>query len=173
VSVAPDETSAWPCPLNPAHPFSPPSCMAHRRRVTETIGSWSHWRDLPRRTVPESDLWRRAEAAGYRIGFTHRLTAIKFPGSWRRDCYRTLPSHEQAAWFERIRTEPDLEVRLLMDFVVGTHVPTGLPYAQLLRNLFDQTVSRLRRRWSLRALWLGRRPRTHNDIAALRHYKGL
>lgn len=173
MNVAPDETSAWPCVLDPSLPLSPPSCMAHRRSVTDQIGGWHLWTDLPADTPPEIDLWRRARTAGCKFVFTQRLSTIKFPAAWRRDCYRLLPSHEQAAWLERIRSEPQLETRLLMGFVVTTRVPSGLPYAALVRYFIDQTLSRLRRRWSMRTSRFGLRSKTHHDIAAARQYKGL
>jgi hypothetical protein len=62
--------------------------------------------------TPEGELWERVAAAGYRIEIVPRLSAIKIPASQRRDVYRERPSHEQAAWLTRIRTEPELEAEL-------------------------------------------------------------
>lgn len=88
--------------------FRPPSSVMHRRRVTEDVGGWRDFREL--KATPEGDLWARVEAAGYKIELVPRMTVIKFPALWRRNVYRERPSHEQAAWLARIRSEPDLEV---------------------------------------------------------------
>jgi hypothetical protein len=90
--------------------WRPPTTVMHRRSVTETIGGWRDFRELS--MTPEGDLWERVEAAGYRIAVVPRLSAIKIPASERRDVYRERPSHEQAAWLARIRTEPALEAEL-------------------------------------------------------------
>src|ERR1017187_3348958 len=81
----------------------PPSSMVHRRTVTDAVGNWKPCTEL--REDPEVDLWRRAHLAGYRVGFVPRLTAAKFPATWRRDGYRTRACHEQAAWLRRLPEE--------------------------------------------------------------------
>lgn len=88
--------------------WRPPTSVMHRRSVTEKIGGWRHYREL--HDTPEGDLCQRIERAGYRLDFVPRLTAIKFPALWRRNVYRKHPFDEQAAWLERIRSEPDLEI---------------------------------------------------------------
>ena len=89
--------------------------MVHRRTATDAFGNWKPSTEL--REDPEVDLWRRAHLAGYRVGFVPRLTAVKFPASWRRDAYRTRACHEQAAWFRRIQEDPDLEAAELGRFL--------------------------------------------------------
>jgi glycosyltransferase involved in cell wall biosynthesis len=95
----------------------PPSAFAHRREVVTAAGGWRDYREL--KGVPEQDLIGRVVASGARTGTVPRLTVLKFPASLRRDVYRTRPCHEQAAWLERIRTEPDLEAAVL-GRIVGT-----------------------------------------------------
>lgn len=97
--------------------WRPPSSVMHRRRLTEAIGGWRDFRALS--ITPEGDLWKRAEAAGYRIEFVPRLTAIKFPASWRRNVYRERPCHEQAEWLARIRSEVHLEAVELAKIVAA------------------------------------------------------
>ncbi|MGZ5432730.1 MAG: glycosyltransferase family 2 protein [Thermoanaerobaculia bacterium] len=89
-----------------------PSSTAHRRSMIDAIGDWRDYREL--KILPETDLWQRAREAGMRFTFVPRLTGIKIPASSRRGIYRERPSHEQAAWLERIRSEPDLEITELV-----------------------------------------------------------
>lgn len=93
----------------------PPSAIVHRRTVTEAIGGWRDYRELSR--GPEHDLCLRAGAAGFRFASVPRLTGIKFPASIRRGVYRERPCHEQAAWLQRIQTEPHLEAVALSEMV--------------------------------------------------------
>jgi glycosyltransferase involved in cell wall biosynthesis len=86
----------------------PPTLVVHRRQLTERVGGWRDYRELY--DDPEVDLWRRMRAAGFAFVFLPRLTAIKIAAATRRDVYRSRPCHEQAAWLERIRSQPDLEV---------------------------------------------------------------
>jgi len=99
--------------------WRPPSSVMHRRDAVLALGGWRNFREL--RVTPEEDLWARVAASGARIEFVPRLTAIKFPASWRRRVYRERPSHEQAQWLERIRKEPDLEVVELVKVVARTN----------------------------------------------------
>jgi glycosyltransferase involved in cell wall biosynthesis len=166
ISVGTDERSGWPTiPRPQAGSFASPLCMVHRRRVAEEIGGWRDYREVDE--TPDVELWRRAQAAGYRFTFVPRLTGIKFPAAWRRDVYRTRPCHEQAIWMKRIESEPDFEVRQLVDFIAGSRVPTGLSYREILRHLIDETISRLRRRWARRSSHDGR------NIDEARRFKGL
>lgn len=162
----------WPWIPRPREgAFSPPSCMTHRRSVTEEGGGWRDYRSLDREGggTPDAELWRRADAAGRRFTPVRRLTAIKFPAGWRRDVYLRRPFHEQAAWLARIDAEPHLEAELLVDYLVRDEVPTGIPYRDLLRHLFRQTLGRLRRRLALPLNWHLRR----RGIDDIRRFKGL
>jgi glycosyltransferase involved in cell wall biosynthesis len=172
--VAPAESSIWPSIPRPRDgSFAPPSCMTHRRRVTEDLGGWRDYRtlDQSRDIPPDVELWQRAQAAGRKFTFVPRLSGIKFPAAWRRDVYRTRPCHEQARWLARIDAEPDLESKLLVTYIAAEEMPSGLPYRDLLRHVMKQTVSRIRRRFALRSLGL-LKPRT-GTIDQARRFKGL
>jgi len=94
-----------------------PSCVVHRKAVTEAVGGWRDFRQLT--VTPEQDLWLRIRRAGYRMTLVPRLGVVKFPASERPDVYRERPCHEQAAWLDRIRAEPDFEAIELGGLVVG------------------------------------------------------
>ena len=85
----------------------PPTGVAHRRRLTDRVGGWRHYRELE--VDPEVDLWQRAHDGGHRFAFVPRLTAIKFSASERPGVYKDRPHHEQAEWFARIHNQHDLE----------------------------------------------------------------
>jgi glycosyltransferase involved in cell wall biosynthesis len=159
----------WPwIPLPRQRSYSPPSCMTHRRSVTEELGGWRDYQNLDR-TTPDAELWLRAEEAGRKFTPVRRLTAIKFPAAWRRDVYRQRPFHEQAHWLARIDAEPHLEAELLVDYLVRDEVPTAIAYRDLLGHVWRQTVGRLRRRLALPLLWHLRR----RGIDEIRRFKGL
>lgn len=169
--VAPDGTS-WPSIPSPRHGvFSPPSAMTHRRRLTEEIGDWRDYRAIDEKRVgaPDVELWKRALGCGKTFTFVPRLTAVKFPASLRRDVYRTGGCNEQRQWLARIDAEPDLEATLLVQGLVTTHVPTAMPYRELIRHVIQQTKSRIRRRLSLP--WPIRPARA--TIDENRRFKGL
>src|SRR5947209_5300256 len=152
--------------------WSPPSCTVHRRLVTETIDGWRDYREIT--VPPETDLWRRARAAGFAFHFVPRLTAIKFSASTRRGVYRTRPSHEQAAWSARITSEPDLEATLLVEIIAGDGVVRRLSDRELVRQVIPEllvrTARQLRRPARLLAsLW----PRKGAIINSVRRFKGL
>ncbi|MEO5701845.1 MAG: glycosyltransferase family 2 protein [Casimicrobiaceae bacterium] len=136
----------------------PPSCVVHRHEMTEAIGGWRHARDLD--TDPERELWNRAHTAGQRMSFVPHLTTVKFPALWRRNAYRERPSHEQAAWLQRMRTEPGIETAEL---------------ARLRSSTQPLPIERLKRAW--RRLTIGSpllRPRRKGALHARRRYfKGL
>jgi glycosyltransferase involved in cell wall biosynthesis len=170
-NIGPNDSFIWPAvPQERFGSFSSPCCMAHRRRVTETIGGWRHYRELG--TIPpDVELWRRAQRAGCTFTFVPRLTALKFPAGWRRDVYRIRPCHEQAAWLQRIETERDLEQRLLVRLVTSDHLAGGMPYRDLVRHFVRQTWMRFRRRWKLP--WLHRNAGALRTIDDIRRFKGL
>jgi len=126
--------------------WMPPSCVVHRRRVTEQLSGWRDYRELS--ISPDIDLWRRAHASGFKFVFVPRLTGVKFPAIWRRGVYRDRPSHEQAAWFARIRSEPNLEVVELARMAVEAYGSAGR------RRLFLEFFTRLWRRVSTPSEWL-------------------
>jgi glycosyltransferase involved in cell wall biosynthesis len=97
----------------------PPSSVTHRRSIIDRVGPWRDFRTLA--VHPEEDLWRRIHQAGCRMTLVPRLTVVKFPASLRPNLYLERPSHEQAAWLARIRTEPDFEAAELSRLVVSLH----------------------------------------------------
>lgn len=144
--------------------YSPPSGMMHRRSVTDRIGGWRPYREL--RTTPDVDLWQRAAAAGCVFTAVPRLTALKFPASWRKNVYRIRPSHEQAEWLSRMAADADLEQRLLVEAIVAER-PGAVSYRHLVRQLARETMARLRRPSVLP--WR----RRGGNIDAARNFKGL
>lgn len=97
----------------------PPSCVMHKRAMTEALGGWRDFRALS--VTPELDLWTRAAAAGFAFAFVPRLTGVKFSAAVRRNVYGERPSHEQAAWLARIRAEPELEAIELAKIAVRSY----------------------------------------------------
>lgn len=120
---------------------SAPSCAVYRRSVTEKIGGWRDYRSLD--VSPESDLFRRAEAAGFATVFVPRLSAIKFPALFRKDVYRDRPSHEQALWLDRIRSNRELEPTLLAGMIASDQAVRALPARKLIRILVQELRERL------------------------------
>ncbi len=171
MNVTADESSIWPAIPRPCDGrFSPPAAMTHRRGVTEELGGWRDYRSVEAagQRSPDVELWRRAQAAGRVFTFVPRWSAIKFPASWRRDVYRRRPSHEQARWLARIDAEPRLESELLVESIASEAMPSGVPYRDLLRQVFRQTIVRLRRRLALRTLLFRK-----GTIEEARRFKGL
>jgi glycosyltransferase involved in cell wall biosynthesis len=170
LNVAADGEYVWPTVPNPAAGmFGSPLGIVHRKRVTDEIGGWRHYREL--KVTPDVELWQRMHAAGYKFTFVPRLTGVKFPASLRRNVYVTRPSEDQARWSARIAAEPDFELTQMANFIVGPAVPSGVPYRTLLRTLWRQTVARLRMRRAgvvplpgLKRSW---------SIDAVRRFKGL
>ena len=159
---------AWPMGWDRAIGPGPPTSVVHRRTVTEALGGWTDYRDL---TIgPEIDLWRRARAAGFEFTLVRRFTAIKFPASFRKDVYRSRPSHEQAAWSERISSERDFEVSQLIAMLTSSQAKR-MSYGQLVRQLLGETFLRLPR-------WISQ-PSRHllgryaDSIDETRKFKGL
>ena len=96
-----------------------PSLVTHRRSIIDRVGLWRDFRTMT--AHPEEDLWHRMRKAGYRMTLVPRLTVIKFAASLRPNVYLERPSHEQAMWLGRIRSEPDLEAAELARLVVSLH----------------------------------------------------
>jgi glycosyltransferase involved in cell wall biosynthesis len=111
---------AMPNGVYQAGMWMPPTGVIHRRWVTDRLGGWRDYREL--RADPEADLWYRA-FRGCPGGFVFilRLTAIKFPAGNRGGVYQQRPNHEQATWYERIRTTPHLEATELARMMVRAH----------------------------------------------------
>jgi GT2 family glycosyltransferase len=150
----------------------PPSCTVHSRRVAETVGGWGDYRVLD--DPPEVDLHRRALAAGFTVTFAPRLSVIKFPASQRKDVYKDKPSHEQAAWWERVQSDENFEASQLVSMIVTDEVTRTMPARQMVRILLQQLRERLLWRLSpesgVRAIfWKARGA----GIGRQKKYKGL
>lgn len=138
--------------LAPEHPtpyrrgmWTPPTVLAHRLSVVEKVGGWGDYRELP--MSPENDLVGRALDAGFRLEFCPRLTAVKVPAALRADVYHTRPNHEQRKWLERIRSDDELEAKLLAELLKTATVahpqPTILAEAErLLRRVARRIIRR-------------------------------
>lgn len=140
-----------------------PSSTAHRKAPIGNIGGWRDYRQL---TVnPETDLWQRAREAGLRFTFVPRMTAVKLPAAWRRDVYRERPSHEQAAWLARIRSEPDLETKELVSIAMQTDAPPTVP---------QRIVGLMLQPWRLPgAVWRRIRPQNGAVVRMVQRFKGV
>ena len=151
---------------------SAPSCAVYRRSVTGKIGGWRDYRDLD--VPPESDLFRRAEAAGFETLFVPRLSAIKFPALSRKDVYRDRPCHEQALWLDRIRSNPDFEPTFLARMIASDQAARALPARKMIRilaqELRERLAWRLTRRSGRRAIfWTSKGA----GIELQKRYKGV
>lgn len=170
INVMPDGVSLWPTVPRPQrNHFGSPLCIIHRRSVTETIGGWRDNKELA--VGPDVELWQRAYASGCKFTFVPRLTGVKFPASWRRDVYKTLPSHEQASWFTRIQSEPDFEAEQLVSLIVSNAAPRGVPFRETVGNFVRQSWDWMRMRLSLP--WFGFAYTTRGGTEAMRRFKGL
>jgi len=149
----------------------PPTGVVHRRRVTEAVGGWGDYRELT--LAPEIDLWLRAYEHGFKFVFVPRLTALKFPASKRPNVYRETPHHEQAEWFERIRSEPDLEASELAGLLasaVNVEAWEEKPYPQFARGFLSETARRIR----IKLSGMSRRPEPRGKMVERnRLLKGL
>lgn len=117
--------------------WTPPTVLAHRSSVVDKIGGWGDYRVLP--MSPENDLVGRALDAGFRLEFCPRLTAVKVPAALRPEVYHTKPNHEQRAWLERIRSDDELEARLLGELLKTRTVAPQQP------TIFAEGVRLLKR----------------------------
>lgn len=142
----------------------PPSSVVHRRSLALESGGWPDFRRL--RVAPEVVVWARIHEAGGRPAFVPRLTCLKFAASSRKDVYRERPNHEQAMWLERIRSEPDLEARILAQ-LLGSAAEQRDSWEQRPHRRLRSAVGRLLRRAGLRGDGPGER------IRAQQLYKGL
>jgi glycosyltransferase involved in cell wall biosynthesis len=168
IRLAPGEDVGIPVLPKPQYGWGgPPSCTVHRRSVVDAIGGWKDYRELF--VPPEIDFFHRAQAAGFKAAFVPRLTCIKFPASQRKNVYRERPSHEQAVWVQRMRSDPDFEavhlVRVINSMVRG--LPHELPIRKLVTTFAEEFMARVKGRWAL--LWSAK----GRGIGRQKKYKGL
>jgi glycosyltransferase involved in cell wall biosynthesis len=146
----------------PPSRFLPSSAM-HRRSVTERIGGWRGYKETAK--PPQDDLLQRALDAGFRCVPVPRMSVVKLPAKDRRDVYKERPSHEQAAWFERIGSTPDLEATELAKMLLIDQ-RVFYPHAAAPRSALQKAADWLRYKI---------RPRSRQGalIDSWRAYKGL
>jgi glycosyltransferase involved in cell wall biosynthesis len=156
----------------------PPTGVAHRRIATERAGGWRDYRTLS--MDPETDLWQRMHEAGFTFQCAPRLTAVKFPASWREDVYKKRSSHEQQQWTDRILNDGDLEAVELGKLLVAAdvHLPPALISVAFRALLGRSSPDSLRWRllFSIRTLLsLGRLqpPEKGAVIRRTRQFKGV
>lgn len=88
-----------------------PSLMHHREYALR-IGGWRDWKNLDR--TPVRDFLQRLLGAENRFLTVPEVTVIKFNSAERKDSYLEQPSHEQADYYQRLQTEPDLLAKELL-----------------------------------------------------------
>ena len=142
-----------------------PSSVMHQRNVIDLVGEWKDYRTV--RLHPENDLWERIYEIRHSVEFVSRLSVIKFPAGLRKNAYKSRLSAEQAAWFERIQKEPDLESVELGKLIARENRMLGSirdkPYRYVLGEFWSETISRTKRRLS----------GNKKTIEQIRRYKGL
>jgi glycosyltransferase involved in cell wall biosynthesis len=173
VRIQPGQETGTPVLPMPQYGMGgPPSCTVYRRSVNDKIGGWNDYRELD--VAPETDLFRRAQAAGFQAVFVPRLTAIKFPASQRKDVYRDRPYHEQAAWLERMNSDRNFESTLLVRMIMAGEIVRAMPARQLIpifvQELKKRLAWRLSRRSGLRAIFWGAKGA---GIDRQKEFKGL
>ena len=80
-----------------------------------------------------------------------RLSVLKIPAAFRKDIYITRERHEQHAWSDKIKSDPTLEVKQLVQCHVNAHSLDlsdrgQIPYAKLLSFFVNDTLFRAKRR---------------------------
>ena len=154
----------------------PPTCVVHRRSLSEQAGGWRNFCELNQ--DPEADLWERMRAVTWasrpcipgpkntgetpmppifqttRFQYIRRLTAIKFPAIWRKGSYKTQRCNEQAAWFDRIGREPDLEAVELAKLLkpIFEDGRSTMPFREVLKDFRADLFARCKRkliRWRI------------------------
>lgn len=83
----------------------PPSTFLHRAGMIQDTGGWRDYREL--HTPGDIAFLAAAWAAGKRFARVPVLTALKFPGPWRKNVYKNKPSFEQEAYLARLN-DPQL-----------------------------------------------------------------
>src|SRR5437667_1722109 len=163
-------------PAPPFEEYQPGRCISptsvvHRGSVTEHVGGWRHYRELEE-IDPDTELWQRAYVGGYRFAFVQRLTSIKFPAVDRKNVYKIRPSHEQAAWSQRIQSESNFETAELIRIIFAMEAELSpKPYRIVFREFLKETGKGIIRR--TRRLMPRHASRKGQAVDARRKLKGL
>lgn len=92
--------------------WAPPSSWLHRRDIVARSGPWRDHRAI---ALPvDVDMLARIHDAGFRIVPVPELTVFKFTSVLRTNAYRDRGADEQAQWWSRLRSEPELRYRELL-----------------------------------------------------------
>jgi glycosyltransferase involved in cell wall biosynthesis len=155
----------WPPPAYSyaRRDWMPPTATAIRRDHALAVGGW---RD-PTQTgllEPETDFMARiADRFGPPWWVPH-LTCIKLPAAYRRNVYRTRPTHEQDFWLRLIRAarDPEDEIRQ------HDCRPYRLAGRRSIRHAVEAKLLRLRE-----SLGLSTQVDSQTATARRRRFKGL
>ena len=103
--------------------WAPPSSWLHRRELIQRIGLWRDYRSIILPT--DVDFLDRVYNDGCRIVPVNELTVFKFTSVLRTNAYVERRCDEQARWWERLRQEPELRYRELVEVLLslGRHHP--------------------------------------------------
>lgn len=106
----------------------PPSIWMHRHQLAAEIGPWRNHHEIS--IPPDQEFLERAFERGKKLSPVPRLTALRFPASMRQNCYVQRDCAEQAAYTQRIETEPDFaerELIMLADSFLQRHPADRIP----------------------------------------------
>ena len=92
----------------------PPTCLVHRTELGRAT-PWRHYKESA--DPPDVDFVDRVQRQAGPPLRVVALTSFKFVATWRPNCYLERPDHEQAAWLERLETEPHMLERELASLV--------------------------------------------------------
>jgi glycosyltransferase involved in cell wall biosynthesis len=96
-----------------------PTCIMHRRAMVADIGPWKDYRRVT--SPPDQEFVERALKARKKFVPVKRLTALKFPATWRPNSYLDKPIGQQREYSRRIRENPDFatdELHDLTEFLI-------------------------------------------------------
>jgi hypothetical protein len=93
--------------------WAPPSSWLHRRDLVERVGPWRDSRTIVMTT--DWDFLTRVYDLGCLIVPVDELTVFKFPSAARTRAYVERRCDEQAAWWQRLCSEPELRYRELIE----------------------------------------------------------
>jgi hypothetical protein len=89
----------------------PPTSLVHLTEVGRRV-RWLHHTET--KSVIDVDFVDRVQREVGPPLRVHAMTSFKFVSTWRPNCYVDRPDHEQAAWSQRLESEPHLLERELL-----------------------------------------------------------
>jgi hypothetical protein len=130
--------------------WAPPSSWLHRHDLITQIGMWRDYKSI---VMPSDvDFLDRVYNHGCRIVPVNELTVFKFTSVMRTNAYVERRCDEQAQWWERLRQDPDLRYRELIDVLMSLgrqHPDTSLRFHLPSRVAPGSLVSSFRARRGL------------------------